>query len=204
MIQIHQLKCDHHVRWGGFNGEHLHVDHIYYMTHVRPLGLLCSESMSLHARLVKFNLCVSACRKLSCTHCMRTSGLSHPTITWCFKNEELSQRCTLRENTTLYWNFSEGSPYNDTVALTKTRCIKGLTSHVNHKWHDMAMILCFWSPSPKHRHDLHRHRHNNMICIIMISIIIGTTPWSPLSWSPSSCCHQGCRANHVSTTIATV
>ena len=25
------------------------------MTHVRPFGLLCSEAMSVHARLVKFN-----------------------------------------------------------------------------------------------------------------------------------------------------
>ena len=55
MIQIHQPKSDHHVRWGGFNGEHLHVDHIYYMTHVLPFGLLCSEAMSIHARLVKVN-----------------------------------------------------------------------------------------------------------------------------------------------------
>ena len=37
------------------NGEHLYVDHIYYMTHVRPFGLQCSETMSVHARLVKFN-----------------------------------------------------------------------------------------------------------------------------------------------------
>ena len=31
------------------------VDHIYYMVHVRPFGLQCSEAMSVHARLVKFN-----------------------------------------------------------------------------------------------------------------------------------------------------
>ena len=36
-------------------------------------------------------------------------------------------------------------------------------------WHDMAIIiLCFWSPSPKHRHDFHRHRHDTMISIILI------------------------------------
>ena len=55
MIQIHQPKSDHHMRRGGFNGEHHHVDHIYYMTHVRPFGLLSSEAMYVHARLVKFN-----------------------------------------------------------------------------------------------------------------------------------------------------
>ena len=38
-----------------FNGEHLYVDHMYYMIHVRPFGLQCSEAMSVHARLVKFN-----------------------------------------------------------------------------------------------------------------------------------------------------
>src|SRR6266516_5866922 len=37
------------------NGEHLYVDHIYYMTLVRPFGLQCSEAMSVHARIVKFN-----------------------------------------------------------------------------------------------------------------------------------------------------
>ena len=41
-----------------FNGEHLYVDHIYYMIHVRPFGLQCSEAMSVHARLVKFNLSI--------------------------------------------------------------------------------------------------------------------------------------------------
>ena len=28
------------------------------------------------------------------------------------------------------------------------------------------IILCFWSPSPKHRHDLHRHRLDTLISII--------------------------------------
>ena len=92
-------------------------------------------------------------------------------------HDELSQWCTLRDNTILSWNFSEGSPYNVTVVLSKIRCIKGLTSHANHKWHDMAIILCFWSPSPKHWHDLHRHRHDTMISIIV---------------SPSGFSHQPC------------
>ena len=97
------------------------------------------------------------------------------------RNDELSQRCTLGGNTILSWNFSDGSPYNATIVLIKIRCIKGLTSHANHKWHDMAINLCFWSPSPKNRHDLHRHRHDTMISIIMISIIV---PPSGLSRQP--------------------
>ena len=28
------------------------------------------------------------------------------------------------------------------------------------------IILCFWSPSPKHRHDLHRHRLDTLISIV--------------------------------------
>ena len=30
-----------------------HVHHIYYMTHALPFGDPCSETMSVHARLVK-------------------------------------------------------------------------------------------------------------------------------------------------------
>jgi hypothetical protein len=34
-------------------------------------------------------------------------------------------------------------------------------------WHDMAIIiLCSWSPSPKHLHDLHRHRRPTWISIM--------------------------------------
>ena len=34
-------------------------------------------------------------------------------------------------------------------------------------WHDMAIIiLCFWSPSPKHRHDHLRHRRDTLISIV--------------------------------------
>ena len=34
-------------------------------------------------------------------------------------------------------------------------------------WHDMPIIiLCLWSPSPKHRHDLHRHRLDTLISIV--------------------------------------
>ena len=94
------------------------------------------------------------------------------------RNDELSQWCTLGENTILSWNFSEGSPYNATVVLSKIRCIKGLTSHANHKWHDMTIILCFWSPSPKHRHDHLRHRRDTLISyrsIVVVSPTIAST-----------------------------
>ena len=30
------------------------------------------------------------------------------------------------------------------------------------------IILCSWSPSPKHRHDLHRHRRDTLISIVAL------------------------------------
>ena len=36
------------------------------------------------------------------------------------------------------------------------------------------IILCLWSPSPKHCHDLHRHRHDTMISIILIFINVSS------------------------------
>ena len=171
MILIHQLKSDHHVSWGGFNGEHHYVDHIYYMTHVRPFGLLCSEAMSVHARLVKFNPSVLRVQLwLAPVVCERR--VYHTRSSRGVSTRQTFATVHTRGEHNLSWNLSEGSPYNATVVLRKIRCIN---SHANHKWHDMAMILCFSSPSWKHRHDLHRHRHDTMISIILISINV--LPW---------------------------
>ena len=136
------------------------------MIHARPFGLsvlrpylhmLGSSSLTQ-----VFHMCETGLHQLYAN--VESITPDHHVVLW---NDELSQRCTLVENTILSWNFSEGSPYNATVVLNKIRCIKGLTSHANHKWHDMAINLCFWSPSPKHWHDLHRHRHDTMISIIV-------------------------------------
>ena len=35
-----------------------------------------------------------------------------------------------------------------------------------YKWYDMAIILCLWSPSLKHRRDHHRHRRDTLISIV--------------------------------------
>ena len=181
MIQIHQPKSDHHVRWGGFNGEHLHVDHIYYMTHVRPFGLLCSEAVSVHARLIRFNPSVPHVqhwlRPVVCERRVYHTRSSHGAS----KRRTFAMVHTWREHNFIL-KFSEGSPYNPTVVLRKIRCIKGLTSHANHKWHDMAINLCFWSPSPKHRHDLHHHRHDTMISTIV----------SPSGSSRQTCFYNYC------------
>ncbi len=153
------------------------------MIHARPFGLLCSEAMSVHARLVKFNPSVPRVQ-LVCTRCMWTVEsitLDHHVVS---QNDKLSERCTVGENTILSWNFSEGSPYNATVGLSKIRCIKGLTSHAIHKWHDMAIILCFlisitkapaWSSSlPAPHHDIHHHdlHHCAAIEVVVLSMLL--------------------------------
>ena len=81
------------------------------------------------------------------------------------RNEELSQRCTVGENTISSWNFSDRSPYNAIVVLSKIRCIKGLTSHAIHKWHDMAIILCFLISITKAPTWSSCHRRHTMISI---------------------------------------
>ena len=70
--------------------------------------------------------------------------------------------------TLIPWNFSEGSSYNATAVLSKIRSINKINITCNQNmWHDMAIIiLCLWSPSPKHRHDLHRHRLDTLISIV--------------------------------------
>ena len=83
------------------------------------------------------------------------------------RHEELSQRCILRENTYTL-KFSERSSYKATIELSKIRCIKD-KHHMQSKymWQDMAIIiLCLWSPSPKHCHDHHRHRCDTLISIV--------------------------------------
>ena len=47
---------------------------------------------------------------------------------------------------------------------------KRYTSHaIKNMWHDMAIIiLCLWSPSPKHRHDLHHRRLDTVISIVAL------------------------------------
>ena len=84
------------------------------------------------------------------------------------QHEELSQRCILRENTYTLKFLVKGSSYNATAVLSKIRCIKD-KHHMQSKyvaWYMAIIILCFWSPSPKHHHDLHRHRLDNLISIV--------------------------------------
>ena len=116
-----------------------------------------------------------ACVNLAYTLCIRTLESITPDHHVVLRNNEPSQRCTLRGNTFLEI-FSEGSSYLCYRRSKQIRC-----KHDKHhmqiiKWHDMAnIIMLLWSPSLGH-HDHLRHRHDTMISIIMISIIVSS--WS--------------------------
>ena len=152
--------------WDGvvFNGEHLHVDHIYYMIHVWPFGLQCSEATYVHARLVKFNPSIPHVQNcLAPIVCERRTYHTRSHVV--SQHDELSQRCILRDNTYTL-NFSKGSSYNATVVLSKIRCIKDKhhmqSNYVKWYGHHHLVPLIFiskvpsWSPSsPAWHHDLY-------------------------------------------------
>ena len=113
---------DHHVRWSSFNGEHLYVDHIYYMIHARPFG----------PRVPRPYLYMLGSSSLTRVLCVCKAGLhllyvnvelitpDHHVVS---RHDELWQQCILRENTCAL-KFSERSSYNSTVNQSKIRCIK--------------------------------------------------------------------------------
>ena len=69
------------------------------MIHVRPFGLQCSEAMSVHVRLVKFNPSiphVQNCLAPVLNVNIELITPNHPVVS---QHDELSQRRILRENT---------------------------------------------------------------------------------------------------------
>ena len=164
------------ITWDGvvINGEHLYVDHIYYMIHARPFGLrvprpylhmLGSSSLTW-----VFRMCKSVLHPLYVNVELITPD--HHVVS---RHDELSV-ATRPQGEHLYLEILvKGSSYNATVVLSKIRCIKiNITCNQN-MWHDMAMIiLCLWSPSPKYRHDLQYHQHDTMIFIILFSINVSS------------------------------
>ena len=74
------------------------------------------------------------------------------------------------------WYFSKGSSY---LCYRHSKKIRGINminiTYNQYKWYDMAIIiLCLWSPSPKHRAcDLH------LQSTVTITIVTSLTPWSP-------------------------
>ena len=151
--------------WVVFNGEHHYVDHIYYMIHVRPFGLSVSRPY-LH---------MLGSSSLTRVFCVCKNGLhplyvnielitpDHHVVS---RHDELSQRCILRENTYTL-KFSEISSYNATVNQSKISAYRINITCNQYKWYDMAIIiLCLWSPFPKHHRDHHRHRRDTLISIV--------------------------------------
>ena len=152
-------------------------DHIYYMIHLRPFGLQCSEAMSVHARLVKFNPSILHVKNwLTPVVCERriyhTRSSRGASKRWTFamvhtRGEHLS------------WNLVKGSSYNAAVVLSKIRCIKWLTSHAIQyvTWyghHHLVLLISIskapsWFPSSPAWHlDLHRS-------VVVVSPTIATT-----------------------------
>jgi len=90
------------ITWDGLVnvGEHLHVDRIFYTTHARP-------SVFRVPRPCLYMLCASrqpkciACVNLAYTRCIRTLESITPDHHVVLRNNEPSQRCTVRGNTSL-------------------------------------------------------------------------------------------------------
>ena len=94
---------------------------IYYMIHVRPFGLKCSEAISVYARLVKFNPSIPHVQNwLAPVVCERRAYHTR-------SSRGVSTRRTFAMVHTQGEHFliiSERSSYKATVELSKIRCIK--------------------------------------------------------------------------------
>ena len=81
-----------------FNGEHLYVDHIYYMIHVRPFGLSvprpCLYMLGSSSLIQESYTCKTVLHPLYVDVELITPD--HHVVS---RHDELSQRCILRENT---------------------------------------------------------------------------------------------------------
>ena len=86
------------------------------MTRVQPFGFLCSEAMSVHARLVKQTHVFSRVQ-----HGLHPLYVNVESITSdhheMSQNDELFQQCIRGENTYNLDINCEGSSYNATVAI---------------------------------------------------------------------------------------
>ena len=143
-------------------GEHLHVDRIHYTTHVRPFGLLCSEAMSVHARLVN-------------TRCIRTLESITPDHHVVLRNNEPSQRCTVRGNTFLEIIIRDHLTYYRRSKQIRCKNMINITCNQIVTWygqyHYAPLISIFGAPwsssSPAWHHDLHHHDLHH--CVFMKS-----------------------------------
>ena len=133
------------------------------MIHVRPFGLQCSEAMSVHARLVKFNPSIPHVQNCLAPVVCERRNLSHPIITWCFETTNLRNGAQL--GGTLSWNYYEGSSYLSYRRSKQIRCKNMINITCNHivtwygQYHHAPLISIFGAPwsssSPAWHHDLH-------------------------------------------------
>ena len=114
-----------------------------------------------------------ACVNLAYTRCIRTLESITPDHHVVLRNNKLSQRCTVRGNTS--WIYCEGSSY---LSYRRSKQIS-----VKHDKHHMQSNSDMIWPISYSSFDLHLgapwsscHRLDTMISIIMISIIV--SPWS--------------------------
>ena len=127
-----------------------------------------------------------ACVNLAYTHCIRTLESITPDHHMVLRNNEPSQRCTVRGNTFL--KLCEGSSY---LSYRRTKQIRfknmiNITCNQIVTWYGQYHFAPF---------DLHLRGS-------MIIVVTGMTPWSPSSWSPSSCLLEVVSSSITSTTMA--
>src|SRR5215216_2220290 len=109
------------------------------MIHVRSFDLQCSEAMSVHARLVKFN--PSILRVQNCLTPVVCENRAYHTRSSCGVSARRTFATVHTRGEHFYLEiFSKESSYNATVNLRKIRCIKD-KHHMQSKRHDMAIII---------------------------------------------------------------
>ena len=126
-----------------------------------------------------------ACVNLAYTCCIRTLESITPDYHVVLRNNEPSQRCTVRGNTflKLLW----GIILFTTVVLSK--------QNEKHDKHHMQSNSDMIWPISYCSFDLHLRG-------TMIIFVTGMTPWSPSSWSPSLCLHEVVMPTITSTSMA--
>ena len=114
-----------------------------------------------------------ACVNLAYTRCMWMLESITPDHHVVLRNNELSQWCIVRGDTFL--KFYEGSSYLCYRRSKQIRCKNMINISCNQivTWYGQYHFAPF---------DLHLQGS-------MIIIVTDMTPWSPSSWSPSSCLH---------------
>ena len=127
-----------------------------------------------------------ACVNLAYTRCIRTLEPITPDHHVVLRNNELSQRCTVRGNTSLEILVRDHLTYYR--RSKQIRCINMINITCN-------QIVTWYGHHHFAPFDLHLRGS-------MIIIVTGMTPWSPSSWSPSSCLHEVVSPTITSTTMA--